>query len=195
MFSLLRRYVRLRFVLSRRAKPPHGRSWAPLSESVVTSRSAGRMLCTRQPIARASRKGCSQVRSSTSSRKEPLPRTTVCGLFRWALSNRLLKCGCPILPVALCGTRNVLRDGAWLPRLGKVSVVASPVIKPAGQSWRSMVGLRDAVRSEILKHCGEGAFDAVVAGAPRQDSRARCVDLIRTVTVDACPASHRESGR
>jgi 1-acyl-sn-glycerol-3-phosphate acyltransferase len=76
--------------------------------------------------------------------------------------------GCPILPLALCGTRKILRDGAWLPRPGKVGVVARPVINPSGQSWRSMVELRDAVRSEILKHCGEGAFDAVVAGAPRQ---------------------------
>ncbi len=75
--------------------------------------------------------------------------------------------GCPVLPVTLCGTRNVLRDGGWLPRHGGLSVVASPSIKPSGQSWMDMVELRDAVRSEILKHCGEGAFDAVLAGAPK----------------------------
>ncbi len=90
--------------------------------------------------------------------------------FQMGAFKSAVEIGCPILPVALCGTRNVLRDGARLPRYGKVSVIASPVIKPGGQSWRSMVELRDAVRSEILKHCGEGAFDAVVAGAPRQDS-------------------------
>ena len=88
--------------------------------------------------------------------------------FQMGAFKSAVEMGCPILPLALCGTRNVLRDGAWLPRLGRVSVVASPVINPSGQSWRSMIELRDAVRSEILKHCGEGAFDSVTAGAPRQ---------------------------
>jgi len=88
--------------------------------------------------------------------------------FQMGAFKSAVEIGCPILPVALCGTRNVLRDGAWLPRYGKVSVVASPVIEPSGQTWRSIVELRDMARDEILKHCGEGAFDAVVAGAPRQ---------------------------
>jgi 1-acyl-sn-glycerol-3-phosphate acyltransferase len=88
--------------------------------------------------------------------------------FQMGAFKSAVETGCPILPLALCGTRKILRDGAWLPRPGKVGVVARPAINPSGQSWRSVVELRDAVRSEILKHCGEGAFDAVVAGAPRQ---------------------------
>jgi len=87
--------------------------------------------------------------------------------FQMGAFKSAVEMGCPVLPVTLCGTRNVMRDGAWLPRHGKLSVVASPAIKPSGQSWRDMVELRDAVRSEILKQCGEGAFDAVLAGAPK----------------------------
>ena len=87
--------------------------------------------------------------------------------FQMGAFKSAVELGCPVLPVTVCGTRNVLRDGAWLPRHGRLSVVASPAIKPSGQSWRDMVELRDAVRSEVLKHCGEGAFDAVLAGAPK----------------------------
>ena len=84
------------------------------------------------------------------------------GAFKSAVAN-----GCPVLPLTLIGTRNVLRDGYWLPRLCKVRVVASPVIRPTGNSWSDMVRLRDSVRAEILKSCGEGTFDALLAGAPK----------------------------
>jgi 1-acyl-sn-glycerol-3-phosphate acyltransferase len=77
--------------------------------------------------------------------------------------------GCPVLPVTLVGTRNVLRDGAWLPRFHKVRVVVSPILRPEGRSWGDMVRLRDSIRTEILKHCGEGAFDSLLAGAPRPE--------------------------
>jgi 1-acyl-sn-glycerol-3-phosphate acyltransferase len=90
--------------------------------------------------------------------------------FQMGAFKSAVESGCTILPVTLVGTRNVLRDRAWLPRHTKLSVVASPVIKPSGEGWRDMVELRDAVRSEILKHCGEGAFDAVLAGAPKPSS-------------------------
>jgi hypothetical protein len=63
-----------------------------------------------------------------------------------------------------------LRDGSWLPRFGKVQVVASPILRPEGHGWSDMVRLRDSVRAEILKHCGEGAFDSLLAGAPRPET-------------------------
>ena len=90
--------------------------------------------------------------------------------FQMGAFKSAVEIGCAILPITLVGTRNVLRDRAWLPRHTKLSVVASPIIKPRGESWRDMVELRDAVRSQILKHCGEGAFDAVLAGAPKPSS-------------------------
>jgi 1-acyl-sn-glycerol-3-phosphate acyltransferase len=89
--------------------------------------------------------------------------------FQMGAFKSAVESGCPILPVTLVGTRDVLRDGAWLPRHTKLSVVASPILAPGGRSWRDIVQLRDAVRSEILKHCGEGAFDALLAGAPKPE--------------------------
>ena len=86
------------------------------------------------------------------------------GAFKSAVAS-----GCPVLPVTLIGTRNVLRDGSWLPRFGRIRVAASPVIRPTGDSWSDMVRIRDSVRAEILKTCGEGAFDALLAGVPKPE--------------------------
>jgi len=63
--------------------------------------------------------------------------------------------GAPVLPVTLRGTRNKLRGDSWFPRRGAVSVRFSPPIMPAGSDWNSAIELRDAVRTEILRHCGE----------------------------------------
>jgi 1-acyl-sn-glycerol-3-phosphate acyltransferase len=64
--------------------------------------------------------------------------------------------GVPVLPVALSGTRDVLRETQWLPRRGTITVTVAHPIRPLGRDWAAAVGLRDAVRAEILKDCGEG---------------------------------------
>ena len=63
--------------------------------------------------------------------------------------------GVPIVPVTIRGTRSALRDGQWLFRRGRVSVTFSRPIEPTGNDWNAAVRLRDAVRAEILKLCGE----------------------------------------
>ena len=75
--------------------------------------------------------------------------------------------GCPLLPVTLCGTRQVLRDGRLLPSPAPLRVVVSPAIQPGGKGWPEMIRLRDAAYAEVLKHCGEGPLDLVLAGPPR----------------------------
>jgi 1-acyl-sn-glycerol-3-phosphate acyltransferase len=87
--------------------------------------------------------------------------------FQLGAFKSALECECPILPVTLCGTRRVLRDGCWMPRFAKIRVVASPVIKTDGNGWPDMIRLRDSARAEILKNCGEGTFDALLAGVPK----------------------------
>ncbi|MCI0417710.1 MAG: AMP-binding protein, partial [Acidobacteria bacterium] len=113
---------------------------------------------------------CAKLRSGTSVHVFPEGTFTPCnGLrpFQMGAFKSAVETGCSILPLTLCGSRNVLRDGDWLPRPAAVRVVASRALKPCADDWREMVRLRDAVRSEILKHCGEGAFDAVLAGMPK----------------------------
>ncbi|HEX7899877.1 MAG TPA: AMP-binding protein [Planctomycetota bacterium] len=61
----------------------------------------------------------------------------------------------PVLPVALRGTRSILRDEQWFPRRGAVGVTLGRPIAPAGGDWTSALALRDAARREILRACGE----------------------------------------
>ncbi|HUL94130.1 MAG TPA: AMP-binding protein [Burkholderiales bacterium] len=63
--------------------------------------------------------------------------------------------GIPVLPVAVRGTRSVLRDGDWLPRRGVIQILAGPLLRPQGQAWSAAVALRNLARAEILAHCGE----------------------------------------
>ena len=63
--------------------------------------------------------------------------------------------GIPVVPIAITGTRSVLRDGSWFPHRGALAVVVSPPIAPQGSDWGAAVKLRDAARAEILRHCGE----------------------------------------
>ncbi len=63
--------------------------------------------------------------------------------------------GVPVVPVALGGLRNILRDETWLPRPGRVvATVGSPIL-PAGEGWEAALRLRDAARAHVLAHCGE----------------------------------------
>jgi 1-acyl-sn-glycerol-3-phosphate acyltransferase len=63
--------------------------------------------------------------------------------------------GIPVVPVALRGTRSILRDGSWFPRRGPVSVVIGEPIAPQGADWASARALHDVARAEILRWCGE----------------------------------------
>jgi 1-acyl-sn-glycerol-3-phosphate acyltransferase len=83
------------------------------------------------------------------------------GAFRVAVEMDL-----PIRPVALRGTREILRPDSWWPRPGKVTLtVGSPLI-PEGDGWTEIIRLRDAAKAEIAAHCGERPLDLVLAGLP-----------------------------
>jgi hypothetical protein len=49
----------------------------------------------------------------------------------------------------------VLRDGTWYPRRAPIAVTFGAPIPPEGHDWNATVALRDRVRAEILKYCGE----------------------------------------
>jgi 1-acyl-sn-glycerol-3-phosphate acyltransferase len=63
--------------------------------------------------------------------------------------------GVPVVPIAISGTRSILRAGLMFPRRGTVRITICEPIYPEGKDWVSAIKLRDAVRAEILKHCGE----------------------------------------
>jgi 1-acyl-sn-glycerol-3-phosphate acyltransferase len=72
------------------------------------------------------------------------------GAFKSAVASR-----CPVLPIALRGTREVLPDVAVLAKPGRVTLTVCPPIFPSGEGWQEVLRLRDAARAAIAEHCGE----------------------------------------
>jgi 1-acyl-sn-glycerol-3-phosphate acyltransferase len=76
------------------------------------------------------------------------------GAFKAAVHTR-----CPIVPMALRGTRQLLRDGSYLPRRSTVTLTICPPMEPANVAgnpeWKEMARLRDAARQAISQYAGE----------------------------------------
>jgi 1-acyl-sn-glycerol-3-phosphate acyltransferase len=62
-----------------------------------------------------------------------------------------------ILPIALAGTRQVLRDGTWLPRHGHITITICPPIAPPSslEDWQQIVRVRDSAREIIARFACE----------------------------------------
>ena len=75
--------------------------------------------------------------------------------FRTGAFTVAARAGVPVVPVAIRGSRSMLRGDDWFPYRGAASITFSTPIAPAGHEWRDVVLLRDEVRGEILKYCGE----------------------------------------
>jgi len=68
----------------------------------------------------------------------------------------------PVIPIAIRGTRSMLRAGSWFPRRGKITITIGQAIdthhlmsQGDGNSWETALKLRDTARAFILQHCGE----------------------------------------
>lgn len=68
----------------------------------------------------------------------------------------------PVIPVAIRGTRSILRSGSWFPHHGSISLdigeaLQSKVImeKHNNDIWHAALELRNQSREFILRHCGE----------------------------------------
>ena len=74
-----------------------------------------------------------------------------------------VQAGVPVVPVAIRGSRALLRAGQWFPRRAALRVtIGAPIPPPAGapDAFAAAVSLRDLARAEILRHCGEPGIDA-----------------------------------
>lgn len=69
----------------------------------------------------------------------------------------------PVCPVAFRGTRFILREGERTMSPGRIVVTACAPIKPQGTEWEDIIALRQAVRADIARFCGEPSLDFIVA--------------------------------
>jgi 1-acyl-sn-glycerol-3-phosphate acyltransferase len=63
--------------------------------------------------------------------------------------------GVAVTPIAIRGSRSILRGGQWFPRKGLLSIHIGEALVPEGEGFNAAVALRDAARAAILAHCGE----------------------------------------
>ena len=75
--------------------------------------------------------------------------------FRMGAFTAAAEARVPILPVALSGTRAILRGRFLLPAPGKARVVIGTLLAPEGGDWQASVRLRDQTRDFVLHHCAE----------------------------------------
>ncbi|NML18200.1 AMP-binding protein [Azohydromonas caseinilytica] len=68
--------------------------------------------------------------------------------------------GLGVVPTSLTGTRSVLRDGSWWPRAGAVEVTLHEPLLADGQTWESLLRLRDAARERVAQGCREPLLSA-----------------------------------
>ncbi|WP_156635645.1 AMP-binding protein [Methylobacterium sp. Leaf123] len=91
------------------------------------------------------------------------------GLAGFHLGAFLAACqaGVPVIPLAITGTRSILRADQWFPRRGAIRVVVGAPLAPDGDDFHAAIRLRDATRAAILSACGEPDLaDDPAAAAP-----------------------------
>lgn len=72
----------------------------------------------------------------------------------------------PIVPIAIAGTRAVLRDGQWLPRRADITVTVLDPLKADGEDMKAAASLRDTARDAISRYCGEPLLSATAPLEP-----------------------------
>jgi 1-acyl-sn-glycerol-3-phosphate acyltransferase len=63
--------------------------------------------------------------------------------------------GVPAVPVAIRGTREILRPEHHFPRRGAIDIAIGQPVQPTGTDWTAAVGLQRATRDTILRLSGE----------------------------------------
>lgn len=65
------------------------------------------------------------------------------------------KAGVPTVPIAIVGTRAVLRPERWFPRRGAINIAVGQPLQPSGTDWAAAIRLQRAARNTILELSGE----------------------------------------
>lgn len=79
------------------------------------------------------------------------------GAFKLAVEMQV-----PICPIAISGTRYVLRENSLLFKWHPIKVTVGASLMPKSQTWKEVIRLKNAAYSTILSNCGEENLDFVV---------------------------------
>jgi 1-acyl-sn-glycerol-3-phosphate acyltransferase len=80
--------------------------------------------------------------------------------------------GMPVVPIALRGTRSVLRGDDWFPRHGPLALTMGAAIPPdrGADVWAETLRLSAAARTFLLAQCGEPDLDEATHTPPPADA-------------------------
>ena len=84
--------------------------------------------------------------------------------FRLGGFRAAAEAGSSIIPMALRGTRRMLRDGEWIPKAVPLSLWMGDALELDGDSFRVLVALRDKARTIIGAESGEVILELIAAG-------------------------------
>jgi 1-acyl-sn-glycerol-3-phosphate acyltransferase len=87
--------------------------------------------------------------------------------FRLGAFTAAAETGVPVIPVAMQGTRSVLRCGSGFPYRHPIRISIGAPIAAAGVDWNAAMQLRDQVRDAILKNIDEPDLAARGSGLTR----------------------------
>jgi len=75
--------------------------------------------------------------------------------FRMGAFTTATEAGIPVVPIAIRGTRTILRADSWFPRHGALSITVGKPVEAIEGGWSGALQMRDQSRREILRHLGE----------------------------------------
>jgi 1-acyl-sn-glycerol-3-phosphate acyltransferase len=81
-------------------------------------------------------------------------RATGLGPFKLGAFQLAAESGVPLVPIALLGTRLLLRDGTWIPRPGPIAVEVSEPLHPA-RSFADVVRVKEEAAEILARLAGE----------------------------------------
>ncbi len=84
--------------------------------------------------------------------------------FRLGAFKAAAAAGVPVVPLALAGSRQVMRGDWKLPRPGRVRLTVADAHSVQGTDLAELLLLRDRVRDTIAAECGEPRLDLLAAG-------------------------------
>jgi acyl carrier protein len=76
-------------------------------------------------------------------------------VFRLGAFEAATSSNCPVIPIGIRGSREVLPPSSFRPHRGVVRIVIGNAVAPTGREFSDRVVMRDAVREAIAQLCGE----------------------------------------
>lgn len=105
--------------------------------------------------ARFSEKTLAEARSLLYFPEGTLRRAPGLLPFRMGAFTAAAGAGVPVVPIAIKGTRSILRDRSWFPHRGKVNILITEPVSAGGSEWSCAIELRNQARRAILAHLDE----------------------------------------